>query len=52
MYEVKRINDETYQVLKKGKLLTSFRGKYASNDAVDYAQQCVENDQWNASNRD
>lgn len=45
------VNGMFWGVFKKGKLIS--KGLYnTQNEAADYAQQLVEDDNWNASNRD
>lgn len=43
-YQLKKINETHYEVWKKGKLIKSYKGVNAYDEATDYIQDCVEDD--------
>jgi len=48
-YTICKTNAGKFTVSKKGKVIATFDDK---NEAMDWVGQAVENDNWNASNRD
>lgn len=51
-YYVQKVHGTEYKIWKRGKLVKTFNGVTAYDDAHEYVQDCVEDDRWCAANRD